>query len=46
VPEFLRLIGEESVRNGTDKLTLEEIDEIIREARVDRRARLDRRKKR
>lgn len=31
--DALRQIQEESVRNGTDKMTMEEIDEIIREAR-------------
>jgi hypothetical protein len=37
VPEVLRIIGEESVRNGTDKLTSEQIDEIIQEARAEKR---------
>ena len=45
VPEVLRIIGEESVLNGTDKLTSEQIDEIIQEARAERRARLERKKK-
>lgn len=38
-PEVLRILGEESVRNGTDKLTSREIDQIIRAARRDRRKR-------
>jgi len=32
-PEVLRLIGENSKRRGTDKLTSRQIDQIIREAR-------------
>jgi hypothetical protein len=32
-PEILRRIGEESVRNGTDKLSSEQINATIREAR-------------
>ena len=32
-PEILRLIGEESRRNRTDKLTSAEIDKIIKAAR-------------
>ncbi|HKD10318.1 MAG TPA: type II toxin-antitoxin system Phd/YefM family antitoxin [Bryobacteraceae bacterium] len=32
-PEVLRVIGEESKRNGTDKLTSRQIDEIIKSAR-------------
>jgi hypothetical protein len=32
-PEILRLIGEESQRNGTDKLTSRQIDKIIGVAR-------------
>ncbi len=46
VPEILLIIGEESVRNGTDKLTSEQIDDIIQEARAERRASLERKKKR
>jgi hypothetical protein len=36
-PEALRIIGEESKRKGTDKLTSHQIDEIIKETRADRR---------
>jgi prevent-host-death family protein len=36
-PEILRIIGEESVRNGTDKLTSRQIDQIIRDARAERK---------
>ena len=32
-PEVLRLIGEESIRKGTDKLTSRQIDRAIAEAR-------------
>ena len=32
-PEVLRLLGEESRRNGTDKLTSRQIDRIISQAR-------------
>ena len=32
-PEVLRLIGEASVRKGTDKLTSRQIDRVIAEAR-------------
>ena len=32
-PEILRLIGEESLRKGTDKLTARQIDRAIAEAR-------------
>jgi prevent-host-death family protein len=32
-PDVLRLIGEESIRNGTDKLTPRQIDRVIAEAR-------------
>jgi prevent-host-death family protein len=35
-PEVLRIIGEESVRKGTDKLTLRQIDRIIQKTRVAR----------
>ncbi len=38
-PEILRIIGEESVRNGTDKLTSRQIDQIINEARMARKGR-------
>ncbi len=33
-PEVLRLIGEESQRKGTDKLTSRQIDRIIKAARA------------
>lgn len=33
-PEILRLIGEESKRNGTDKLTTHEIDQVIKATRA------------
>lgn len=36
-PEVLRIIGEESIAKGTDKLTSEEINDIIREARAERK---------
>jgi len=36
-PEVLRLIGEEAVRNGTDKLSDDEIDQIIQTARAERK---------
>lgn len=35
-PEVLRIIGEESRRNGTDKLTSRQIDRIIKAARRSR----------
>ena len=35
-PEVLRLIGEESERNGTDHLTVRQIDQIIKESRTHR----------
>jgi prevent-host-death family protein len=35
-PEVLRVIGEESQRNGTDKLTSRQIDRVIKAARVRR----------
>jgi prevent-host-death family protein len=38
-PEVLRLIGEESKRKGTDKLTSRQIDRIIQETRAARRRR-------
>ena len=38
-PEVLRVIGKESKRKGTDKLTLRQIDREIRAARVDKRKR-------
>jgi len=36
-PEALRVVGEESRRNGTDKLTSQQIDEIIKAARAEKR---------
>jgi prevent-host-death family protein len=33
-PEVLRIIGEESKKKGTDKITSEQIDQIIRSARA------------
>lgn len=36
-PEILRIIGEESKRNGTDKLTSRQIDAIIKKARAEKR---------
>jgi prevent-host-death family protein len=38
-PEVLRLIGEESKRKGTDKLTSREIDQEIKAARAEKRKR-------
>lgn len=38
-PDVLRIIGEESQRNGTDKLTSRRIDQIIRATRAQKRAR-------
>ena len=37
--EVLRIIGEESQGNGTDKLTSRRIDQIIRATRAQKRAR-------
>ena len=39
ISEILRSIGEESVRNKTDKMSMAEIDELIQEVRRDRRKR-------
>jgi prevent-host-death family protein len=36
-PEVLRLIGEVSERNGTDKMTSRKIDEVIKAARAEKR---------
>jgi prevent-host-death family protein len=33
-PEVLRIIGEESVRNGTDKLSSRRIDQIVKATRA------------
>ena len=38
-PEVLRIIGEASERNGTDKLTSRQIDQIIKTTRAERRKR-------
>jgi prevent-host-death family protein len=38
-PEVLRLVGEESGRNGTDKMTSRQIDQVIKAARARRRPR-------
>ena len=38
-PEILRIIGEISERNGTDKLTSRQIDRIIKQARAERKKR-------
>lgn len=36
-PEVLRILGEESKRNGTDKMTSRQIDEVIKEVRAEKR---------
>ncbi len=41
-PEVLRLVGEESYRNGTDKLTLRQINRIISETRARMKAKANR----
>jgi len=38
-PEVMRVIGEESRRKGTDKLTSRQIDQIIKSTRTQRRKR-------
>jgi len=38
-PEVLRVIGEESQKKGTDKLTPREIDQVIKAARADKKKR-------
>jgi len=38
-PEVLRLIGEESDRNGTNSLTSRQIDQVIKAARAQRKKR-------
>ena len=38
-PEVLRIIGEASERNGTDKLTSRQIDQIIKTTRAERKKR-------
>lgn len=39
-PEVLRVIGEESRRKGTDKLTSRQIDQIIKAMRAQKRKRV------
>lgn len=36
-PEFLRIMGEEAERNGTSKLTLRQINQIIQKARAEKK---------
>jgi prevent-host-death family protein len=38
-PEILRIVGEESERNGTDKLTSRQIDQLIKSTRARRKKR-------
>jgi prevent-host-death family protein len=38
-PEVLRVIGEESRRNGTDKLSSRQIDQVIKATRAPKRKR-------
>lgn len=38
-PEILRILGEESERNGTDTLTSRQIDKIIKAARAEKKQR-------
>jgi prevent-host-death family protein len=38
-PEVLRVLGEESIRNGTDTLSSRQIDQVIKAARAIRRKR-------
>ena len=38
-PKVLTILGEESRRNGTDKLTTREIDQVIKAARREKAAR-------
>ena len=38
-PEVLRVIGEESRRKGTDKLTTQQIDKVIKAVRANRASR-------
>jgi len=37
-PDILRIVGEESRRNGTDELTLQQINRIIRRTRAHMKA--------
>jgi len=41
-PDILRIVGEESRHNRTNRLTLQQINGIIRRARARKRARKDR----
>ena len=36
-PEILRIIGEESKRNGTNKMTSRQIDQVIKEYRAQKK---------
>jgi prevent-host-death family protein len=45
-PEVLRVIGEVSQRNGTDKMTSRQIDDVIQEARAAKRTKRERAAKR
>jgi prevent-host-death family protein len=38
-PEVLRIVGEESQRNGTDKLTSRQIDQLIKSTRARKKKR-------
>lgn len=38
-PEILRIVGEESQRNGTDKLTSRQIDQLIKSTRARKKKR-------
>jgi prevent-host-death family protein len=38
-PEVLRIVGEESERNGTDKLTSRQIDQLIKSTRARKKKR-------
>ncbi len=37
-PEILRIVGEESKRRGTSRLSMRQIDSIVRESRREKRA--------
>ena len=36
-PEILRIVGEESKRKGTNRLSMQQIDSIVRETRREKR---------
>jgi hypothetical protein len=36
-PRILRIVGEESMKNGTDRMSSREIDQIIQSVRAERR---------